>query len=610
MNVRLISKTEGAKGTEYEGKSIDEIIVGIARLSSSRETNELFAEPYKLIRHCIQNGHWSIFSMANLTFEIETSRAIGRELLRHWSLSPQELCLSGDTEVYFDFPCGKGKSRLKRNSVKIKDLYEKIHKGSKPNRETGVRNNIAVKILNKRIRSFNSETRTLKHSWIKDVFYCGPKELYEIELECGKKIKTTRDHKFFIKGKGWLSLDDAIGINLSSNGIASFERVESFATNGVVAWKDKEWMQEKKQEAIDNKKGLPYIAEEAGCSYDNIRKWLKIHGLSFTKKEVASYTAAWNNGKTGYRLGPHSEESKEKMRASARRGSSSNLWRGGVDRNEKQKIRDWVSQNKYRILFDRDFKCENCGEEGSELHLHHIVPLYENITLGKEESNLQVLCRWCHSLWHHENGDYHKFSKLPKRKKICKWSKIKYIKYVGVEDTYDLEIWGKEHCYVANGIVVHNSQRYKSVTEFEPIELRMQSKDNRQSSTEIINNDSLAFEVKDSVLEAGITYQYLLEKGVSRETARFVLPECTQTTLIMNGKVRDWITMLNQRLHKTAQKECRMVAECICDIFRKECPLISEALFNFSYAEKIHILDQVVLEKYKQRETTLEQINN
>lgn len=91
MQVRLITKTEGYRGTEYEGKSLDEITVGIARLSSSREINELFKEPHKLLRHCISEGHWSVFTTTNLGIEIVTSRAVGRQLLRHWSLRPQEL---------------------------------------------------------------------------------------------------------------------------------------------------------------------------------------------------------------------------------------------------------------------------------------------------------------------------------------------------------------------------------------------------------------------------------------------------------------------------------------------------------------------------------------
>lgn len=90
MQVRLLTKTEGVEGTEYYKKSIDEIIVGKARASSSREVNELFEEPHKLLRHCILNQHWSIFDQAHLGFEITTSRAMGRELLRHSSIHPQE----------------------------------------------------------------------------------------------------------------------------------------------------------------------------------------------------------------------------------------------------------------------------------------------------------------------------------------------------------------------------------------------------------------------------------------------------------------------------------------------------------------------------------------
>jgi thymidylate synthase (FAD) len=246
MKVRLLTKTIGAPGTEYEGKSIDEIIVGIARLSSSRETNELFEEPHKLLRHCLNHSHWSVFATANLGFEITTSRAIGRELLRHWSLAPQEL-----------------------------------------------------------------------------------------------------------------------------------------------------------------------------------------------------------------------------------------------------------------------------------------------------------------------------------------------------------------------------SQRYKAVSEFEPIEIREQSKNNRQSSTDVFDPEIIfPYKIDDHFLgdasKAVAThldntrklYLELIKNGVAKECARMILPETTETVLIFNGKIRDWITTLNQRLHKTAQKECRLVAEAIRDIFIQECPVISNMLYNFEDAYDCHILERVLLEKY------------
>jgi len=51
-------------------------------------------------------------------------------------------------------------------------------------------------------------------------------------------------------------------------------------------------------------------------------------------------------------------------------------------------------------------------------------------------------------------------------------------------------------------------------------------------------------------------------------------------------------------LHKTAQKECRLVAEAIRYIFIQECPIISKMLFNFEDAYDCHVLDRVLLEKY------------
>lgn len=44
----------------------------------------------KLLRYCIQHGHWSIFEMANMVVEINTTRGIAAQILRHRSFSFQE----------------------------------------------------------------------------------------------------------------------------------------------------------------------------------------------------------------------------------------------------------------------------------------------------------------------------------------------------------------------------------------------------------------------------------------------------------------------------------------------------------------------------------------
>lgn len=77
MNVKLISITPDAEKT----------ILYCARVSNPNNQN---SENTKLIDYCIKHGHWSIFEMAHMTVEIETSRAIAAQILRHRSFCFQE----------------------------------------------------------------------------------------------------------------------------------------------------------------------------------------------------------------------------------------------------------------------------------------------------------------------------------------------------------------------------------------------------------------------------------------------------------------------------------------------------------------------------------------
>jgi thymidylate synthase (FAD) len=156
------------------------------------------------------------------------------------------------------------------------------------------------------------------------------------------------------------------------------------------------------------------------------------------------------------------------------------------------------------------------------------------------------------------------------------------------------------------------SQRYKAVSEFEPIEIRAQCTNNRQSSTDIINpvlfksaDDMYTDEsrhaseaIEDHLNQTRELYQELIKNGVAKECARMIMPEATQTKIVFNGKVRDWITTLNKRLYKTAQKECREVAEAIRDLFIAECPVISKMLWNFEDAYEIEILERLILDRW------------
>jgi len=123
------------------------------------------------------------------------------------------------------------------------------------------------------------------------------------------------------------------------------------------------------------------------------------------------------------------------------------------------------------------------------------------------------------------------------------------------------------------------SQRYAPCDEAEPVELRTQDLKNRQASGDTYAQDWAMDAMAKSIDLAFKTYRTLLQEGVSRETARMVLPLATRTTLYMTGNIRSWIHYLEQRCAKGTQLEHRRIAEAIRDtIFAVEFPHIHNAL--------------------------------
>ena len=76
--VKLVSITPDAEKT----------MAYIARVSNpSNQNNDDFAG---LLKYCIKHQHWSVFEQSSMTLEIETSRAIAAQILRHRSFTFQE----------------------------------------------------------------------------------------------------------------------------------------------------------------------------------------------------------------------------------------------------------------------------------------------------------------------------------------------------------------------------------------------------------------------------------------------------------------------------------------------------------------------------------------
>ena len=129
------------------------------------------------------------------------------------------------------------------------------------------------------------------------------------------------------------------------------------------------------------------------------------------------------------------------------------------------------------------------------------------------------------------------------------------------------------------------SQRYadtKLLDQVIPVpELRRQDEKNRQNSIADLppglvkdyqNHIEKHFE--DSMC----LYNRLLDNGVAKESARFVLPLATPTRLYMTGSCRSWIHYINLRTANGTQKEHMELAEQCRDVFTQVFPDVSEAL--------------------------------
>lgn len=77
MSVELVAITPDA----------EKLIAYCARVSSPNQENPEYA---KLLAYCIKHKHWSIFEQASMTVEIQTSRMISAQILRHRSFQFQE----------------------------------------------------------------------------------------------------------------------------------------------------------------------------------------------------------------------------------------------------------------------------------------------------------------------------------------------------------------------------------------------------------------------------------------------------------------------------------------------------------------------------------------
>ena len=128
------------------------------------------------------------------------------------------------------------------------------------------------------------------------------------------------------------------------------------------------------------------------------------------------------------------------------------------------------------------------------------------------------------------------------------------------------------------------SQRYADsnlLGEIELPELRRQDDKNRQNSIDDLEPEMVEkFNRQMNTLFSSAfgLYNQMLQAGVAKECARFVLPLATPTKIYMTGSCRSWIHYINLRSAHGTQKEHMDIANACKKIFIEQFPAVSEAL--------------------------------
>ena len=111
--------------------------------------------------------------------------------------------------------------------------------------------------------------------------------------------------------------------------------------------------------------------------------------------------------------------------------------------------------------------------------------------------------------------------------------------------------------------------------------LRRQDDKNRQNSIDDVDplmQQDFEIKMQRHFIDGMKLYKEMLDAGIAKECARFVLPLATPTKLYMTGSIRSWIHYIDLRSAHGTQKEHMDIAEAVRGIFIEQFPIIAEAL--------------------------------
>lgn len=371
--------------------------------------------------------------------------------------------------------------------------------------------------------------------------------------------------------------------------------LKTVAGNGK--YRDEAWLQSQLNDGLN----VEQMAQSAGCSIESIKKWVYHYGLELNKRSAGA-DVPWNKGIRGYELDLDDEQRQLRRRNAKKytqRGADSVFWKGGIS-SDRTLVGAWTRQIAPQVHERFGYICQSCGLQGGELHAHHLAPVFAAPDLAYEFENLVSVCKSCHTKIHSQNLEAEFAEDFQPITQLNQWNEkptptsrrlaahpvsVIDVEFLGFQTTYDLEVEGKWHNFVANGAVVHNSFRYtgsrildvaegktdvEDVFYLRPVGDYSDRQGKKYTYTEELRQQDVAW-----CLEACERYKVRIGQGFSEEHARGLIPFDVRQHWVMSANVRSLMHLLDLRWKADAQLEAQKLCEVIWPHFQVWVPAIA-----------------------------------
>jgi thymidylate synthase (FAD) len=480
-------------------------------------------------------GHWGSLENSGITFSVSG-----------YVHSVMVQARTHRVGITFDCLAGESLITVKKGSkVKTKTISE-LHKMYESGEKLPL------------IRSLNEDRGYFDYSEIGQVFKNNEKDLHLVTLDDGKQLKCSLDHRIFTE-KGWQRLGDlVVGDKVVCNGVSIIEDIRERYTNPI-------WLSSELKTKTPKQ-----ISAELGVSYEVIKKYAYKFGLTWEIKR---------NDNTGRKLNTsHFTEEQRKLR---KENAIKNLTKAHEKRDKyghpgrkypddtETRVYNWQKYNKENILEHHGKVCSNCGAT-TKLHCHHKTPIKEDINQAYDIENYDILCSGCHTKEH--------------KSLRAHFVSIASIEYLRTDITYDIEVNGKYHNFVCDGVVVHNcqSQRYtgKRVIKVASGELPVDDvfyirppgfytnrKGKKYDWTQEDYEDELDF-----ILQGCKRYAVKYDKGMCEEHIRDYLAQAIRQNFVVSFNLRSVLHFMDLRAKMDAQLEIQALCTQLVPLLEKWAP--------------------------------------